>query len=95
MNTQILLNISADGSVILPVEPLRQAGFEPGDQLILSIVTPGHLYLHKADALPQGGEGKDILRRLMQQAFQQQGYYQRAQIVTLMREVRQEIANEQ
>jgi hypothetical protein len=75
MNAPILLNIPADGPVILPLEPLRRAGFVPGDQIVLSIAAPGHLYLHKADVLPTGPDLKNSLRRLIQNAFEQQGIY--------------------
>ncbi|HMR67833.1 MAG TPA: hypothetical protein PKE64_27805 [Anaerolineae bacterium] len=94
MSTPMVFNIPVDGPAILPSEFLQQAGIVPGDQVVVSIGISGHIYLHKADSLPQGSELKQTLHRLLQQALHQQGYYDRSQIVALIRETRQELANE-
>ena len=94
MNAPILLNIPADGPTILPPETLHQAGFAPGDQLVMSIISPGHLYLHKADTLPAGPDLKNTLHQLIQDAFERQGIYDRTEIVTFIREARREMTDE-
>lgn len=94
MNAPILLNIPADGPAILPSETLHQAGFAPGDQLVMSIVSPGHLYLHKAETLPAGSDLKNTLHQLIQDAFEKEGIYDRTEIVTFIREARREMTDE-
>ncbi len=90
----ILLEISSRGYLKLTTDQLQQAGLVPGDRLIVSAPAPGHLYLHKIDPLYAAPLSSKALSQLMQEAFGQSGYKTREQIVNLVREVRQEMANE-
>ena len=90
----IVLNIPADGPIILSLESLQQAGFAPGDQVVLSMTTPGHLYLHKAETLPECDDLKSCLEQLIREAFPPEKFYDRTQVVAFLREVRREVADE-
>jgi hypothetical protein len=90
----ILLEISSRGYLKLPAEQLQQAGLAPGDHLIISAPAPGHLYLHKIDPLYAAPLSREALSQLMYEAFEQSGYKSREQIINLVREVRQDMANE-
>jgi hypothetical protein len=89
-----LLEISADGQLVVPVEQLRQAGFVPGDRLVLSKTSPGQLYLHKVDILPGAEDLRETVGRLIRETFQASGYTTREAVVALGRAVRREIASE-
>lgn len=93
-STPVLLEISADGQLVVPLEQLQQAGFAPGDRLVLSETSPGQLYLHKADVLPSAEDLRETVGRLIRETFQASGYTTREAVVALGREVRREIANE-
>lgn len=90
----ILLEISSRGYLKLTADQLQQAGLVPGDRIVVSAPAPGHLYLHKLDPLYAAPLSPKALSQLMQEAFGQSGYKTREQIVNLVREVRQEMANE-
>jgi len=45
--------ISRKNQVTLPVDALRAAGLEPGDDLRVEVVGPGHLELIRAEDLVQ------------------------------------------
>lgn len=72
MSTPILLNIPADGRLILSSEQLRAAGFQPGDRLVLTPTKPGQLYLHKVEMLSSAVDLRESLRQLSQESFQQE-----------------------
>lgn len=91
---QTLFEVSAGGSLNLSPEQLQQAGLVPGDQVVISAPAPGHLYLHKIDPLYPASLSREALSQLMREAFEQSGYQTREQIVQLVREIRQEMANE-
>ena len=88
-----LLEILPDGQLSFSIEQLRQAGLAPGDHLLISAPAPGHLYLHKVDL---GAEplSREALSWLVRDAFDQSGYDTRDKVLTLIREVRQEMADE-
>jgi hypothetical protein len=89
-----LLEVSSRGYLKLSAKQLQQAGLAPGDQLVVSAPAPGHLYLHKLDPIYTAPLSREALSQLMQDAFEQSGYKTREQIVSLVREVRQEMADE-
>ncbi len=88
-----LLKISARG-LKLSIDQLQQAGLAPGDRLAIFAPAPGHLYLHKVDPLYATPLSHEALSQLMREAFEESGYKTRDQIVHLVREVRQEMADE-
>jgi hypothetical protein len=94
VSTPAIIDLPADGQLVVPMEQLQQAGFAPGDRLVLSTAVPGQLYIHKAEVLLTQSELRESLKQLIQEAFRQSNYHSRDQIVALVREVRQEIANE-
>jgi bifunctional DNA-binding transcriptional regulator/antitoxin component of YhaV-PrlF toxin-antitoxin module len=49
--------ISRKNQVTLPVAALRQAGLEPGDDVRVHVVGPGHLELVRAEDLVQKHAG--------------------------------------
>jgi hypothetical protein len=94
VETLSLLKVLPDGHLNLSVEQLQQAGFAPGDRLVISVPAAGHLYLHKIDPSRTKPLSREALSRLLRDAFEKSGYDTREKIVGLVREVRQEMANE-
>jgi len=94
VTSSIVLEVTDNDKLGVPLDILEQAGFTPGDRLVLSITAPGHIHLHKTDVALVGEALSRKLRQLIQQSFHQSGYYSREQIVALVREVRQELAAE-
>jgi hypothetical protein len=88
-----LLEILPDGHLNFSIEQLQQAGLAPGDHLLISAPAPGHLYLHKVD-LSAEPLSREALSRLVRDAFEQSGYGTREEVISLVREVRQEMADE-
>lgn len=88
-----LLEVLPDGHLSLSIEQLQQADLAPGDHLLISTPAPGHLYLHKidlrAEPLP-----REALSQLRRDAFAQNSYDTRDKVLKLIREVRQEMADE-
>ena len=90
----VLIEILPDGHLNIPAEQLQQAGFTIGDQLVISALAPGHLYLHKFDPTQVELLSREDLSQLMKQAFSESGYSTREQIVNLVREVRKEMVDD-
>lgn len=95
MTTPLLLDVPTDGRLVLSPEQLKEAGFKPGDRLVLTTTKPGYLFLQKAAALPQGEDLRELLQQLIQESFREHGYADREEVITMIREVRQEMANDQ
>ncbi|OQY46411.1 MAG: hypothetical protein B6242_08085 [Anaerolineaceae bacterium 4572_78] len=88
----ILANISQEGYLQFSAEQLHQLGLQKGDNIVLSVITPGQVMVQKIQrTLPPS---KEALNHLIRQAFHSEGYHSREQIVDLMRQVRREIASE-
>jgi hypothetical protein len=94
VDTPSLLKVLPDGHLDLSVEQLQRAGFAPGDRLVISVPAAGHLYLHKIDPSQTKPLAREVLSQLLRDAFEKSGYDTREKVIDLVREVRQEMANE-
>ncbi len=88
------LDIPDDGRLTLTPEQLQQMGFAPGDHLVVTSLMPGQLYIHKAETFPPPENWRETLSQMIQDAFHRHGYQSRAQVIALIREVRQEMADD-
>ncbi len=88
----MLTEIEPGGRLVLSQVFLSSAGLREGDHVILFPINPGQLYLYKV-AAPRP-LSPDELRALIRDTFARSGYTTREQVLSLVREAKQELAQE-
>jgi len=87
-----IIQIKAGGQLALNPDLLSSADLTEGDYVFVLPLKPGVIYLHKV-ASPDPLSRED-LSALMRTAFEQSGYTTREQVLTLVRESKNELAEE-
>ncbi len=92
MAEQAILQVGAGGQLALRGTLLALAGLHDGDRVVVSSPRPGVVYLRKVNG--QEPPSRAQLSAMMREAFQNSGYTSREQVLTLVREAKQELAQE-
>lgn len=87
-----VVQIGANGRLTLDRSTLHAAGLHEGEHVLLLTSNSGALYLHKITAPPT--ISREELSRIMRLAFEEEGYTNREKVLSLLREVREELAEE-
>ncbi len=93
MQTAEKIKVESGGRISLSSYVLEMAGVHDGDSLVMETLAPGIIQLRK---LPVASDqDAAAIRKQLRQALIDAGYKNREDVIRLVREIRQEIAQEQ